>query len=148
MTVSLPYFDTSALRPLFLHEERSRKVVRCLGRFRGVVRITRFGYAELVNAMTCAVFRGDISAEQLSGAVAHVEADLRSQRIIMADLLWRATLDRAMELSRKHTPVLGNRMLDILHIASALELGAKTLVSYDQRQIKLGKIVGLRTISP
>ncbi len=148
MTANLPYFDTSALRPLFLHEERSRKVIRSIGRFRGVVRITRFGYAELINAMAGAVFRGDISAEQLSGAIAQVEADLRSQRIIMADLLWRATLERAMELSRKHTPRLGNRMLDILHVASALELGAKTLVSYDERQIKLARSVGLRTVSP
>ena len=56
--------------------------------------------------------------------------------------------DRSTELSRKLTPALGSRMLDVLHVASALELGAKTLVTYDERQIELAKKAGLRTLSP
>ena len=98
--------------------------------------------------MACAVFRGDISAEEFSAAIAQVDADLRSHDVTMADLLWRATLDRAVALSHEHTPALGNRMLDVLHISSALELGAKNFVTYDNRQIGLARRVGLKTISP
>jgi predicted nucleic acid-binding protein len=98
--------------------------------------------------MACAVFRKDISREQFAAATAELEADLKSQRIIMVDILWRAAMDRAHELSQKHTPELGNRMLDILHVASALELGVRTIMTYDERQIALARKAGLKTISP
>jgi predicted nucleic acid-binding protein len=98
--------------------------------------------------MACAVFRKDISQEQFAAATAELDADLKSQRIIMVDLLWRAAIDRASELSRKHTPELGSRMLDILHVACALELGVRTMMTYDERQIALARKAGLRTISP
>ena len=113
-----------------------------------MIRITRFGYAELVNSMACAVFRKDISAAQFAAALADLDSDLKSQRVVMVDLLWRAALDRAVKLSRKHTPALGSRMLDVLHVASALELGAKNMISYDERQIELANTAGLKTITP
>jgi predicted nucleic acid-binding protein len=148
VSVKAPYFDTSALHPLFIHEERSRRVTRYIQRHRGIIRITRFGYAELVNSMACAVFRKDISTAQFAAALADLDSDLKSHRVVMVDLLWRAAIDRAVELSREHTPELGSRMLDVLHVASALELGAKNMISYDQRQIELANTAGLKTISP
>ena len=148
MSRRLPYLDTSALRPLFIHEERSRGVARYIRRYREIVHVTRFGYAELINSMACAVFRKDIWAAEFTAALAELEADLKSQHVIIVDLLWRAALDRAIDLSRKHTPELGSRMLDVLHVASAMELGAKTIITYDERQIELAKSAGLKTISP
>jgi predicted nucleic acid-binding protein len=148
VNVKSSYFDTSALRPLFIHEERSRRMSRYIHRHRGSIRMTRFGYAELVNSMACAVFRKDISAAQFGAALADLDSDLKSERIIMVDLLWRAAIDRAVELSREHTPELGSRMLDVLHIASALELGVKNIISYDERQIELANTAGLKTIAP
>ena len=148
MSVEPPYFDTSALRPLFIHEERSEKVSRYVRRHRTVIRITRFGYAELINSMACAVFREDISRAQFAAAVGDLDADLKAQRITMVDLLWRAAMDRATQLSRKRTPDLGSRMLDVLHVASALELGAKSMITYDERQVDLANIAGLKTITP
>jgi predicted nucleic acid-binding protein len=148
VNVKSSYFDTSALRPLFIHEERSRRVTRYIQHHRGIIRITRFGYAELVNSMACAVFRKDISTAQFAAALADLDSDLKSQRLVMVDLLWRAAIDRAVELSRKRTPELGSRMLDVLHVASALELGSKALITYDERQIELTNSAGLKTVSP
>jgi predicted nucleic acid-binding protein len=144
----LVYLDTSALRPLFVHEQRSRRVTRYLQRYRVPVRITRFGHAELINSIAWAVFREDISPAQFAAALAELEADLKSQRILLVDILWRAALDRATELSRMHTPKLGNRMLDVLHVASAVELGAAMMITYDKRQAELAISAGLRAISP
>lgn len=98
--------------------------------------------------MAGAVFRKDISTAQFAAALADLDSDLKSQRVVMVDLLWRAAIDRAVELSREHTPELGSRMLDVLHVASALELGAKNMISYDERQIELANTAGLRTITP
>ena len=148
MSVEPPYFDTSALRPLFIHEERSQRVSRYLRRHRAAIRITRFGYAELINSIACAVFREDISPAQFSAAVADMDVDLKAQRVTIVDLLWRGAMDRATQVSRKHTPELGSRMLDVLHVASALELGVKTIITYDQRQIELARSAGLRPVSP
>ena len=148
MSVEPPYFDTSALRPLFIHEERSERLSRYVRRHRTVIRITRFGYAELINSMACALFREDISRAQFAAAAADVDADLKTQRITIVDLLWRAAMDRATQLSRKRTPDLGSRMLDVLHVACALELGAKSLITYDERQVELANIAGLKTITP
>ncbi len=148
MSVEPPYFDTSALRPLFIHEERSQRVSHYLRRHRAAIRITRFGYAELINSIACAVFREDISPAQFSAAVADMDVDLKAQRVTIVDLLWRGAMDRATQVSRKHTPELGSRMLDVLHVASALELGVKTIITYDQRQIELARSAGLRPVSP
>lgn len=52
-----------------------------------------------------------------------MDDDFAQGRYLLADLLWRATLKRAGEFSRKFTPTIGWRMLDVLHVASAVELG-------------------------
>jgi hypothetical protein len=45
-----------------------------------------------------------------------------------------------------HATRLLCRSLDILHVAAALELGCTRLVSGDDRQLALAKIVGLAPI--
>jgi predicted nucleic acid-binding protein len=40
---------------------------------------------------------------------------------------------------------LGNRTLDTLHVASALELKAERFWTFDDRQAKLARAAGLRT---
>jgi predicted nucleic acid-binding protein len=56
--------------------------------------------------------------------------------------------DRAVELSRAHSPKLGTRSLDVLHVASALELEMRSFVTYDKRQESLARAVGLKTLAP
>jgi predicted nucleic acid-binding protein len=62
--------------------------------------------------------------------------------------LWRAALNTTGELSRKHTPKLGCRSLDVLHVASAIELNLRYFVTFDLRQQQLAKAVGLKLIVP
>ena len=61
---------------------------------------------------------------------------------------WRTRSHRATELSRLHTPVVGTRTLDVLHVASAVELGCRTLITYDERQAALARAVKLRVLRP
>jgi len=60
--------------------------------------------------------------------------------------LWRAALRTAAELSRQYTKKLGCRSLDVLHVASALEL--KSFVTFDPRQQQLTKNAGLGVVVP
>jgi len=56
-----------------------------------------------------------------------------------------AVLLMAEHLSQTHTMLSGNRTLDIMHVATAKHLSAKEFLSFDGRQKKLAKIVGLKT---
>ena len=49
-----------------------------------------------------------------------------------------------IELARKYTPRFGLRTLDVLHVAVAVELKAEQFWTFDDRQAKLAKAVGLK----
>ena len=147
-TAEESYCDSSALRALYLHDPRTRAMVAWRATLRGAVPITKFVSAEVTNAIALAEFRGDIDASQHEAVRAHFRDDLSNGRLVITDLLWRRALDRTAELSRAHTITLGTRTLDVLHVASALELGARTFLTYDTRQAALAKAVGLKTLAP
>lgn len=117
-------------------------------RVREPLTLTQHGRAEIINGICLAAFRGQISADALADALASFEEDLAERRYVQADLLWRATLKRAAELSRAHTPALGCRTLDVLHVASALALEFKAFLTFDARQQKLARAVGLKVVLP
>jgi predicted nucleic acid-binding protein len=49
------------------------------------------------------------------------------------------------DLARRYGPKLGTRTLASLHVATALELKAEQFWTFDQRQAKWAKAVGLKT---
>lgn len=147
-SASQTYVDPSALRCLYVHEDRSRAFCAWRARIRGALPLTLFGRAELVNSIALAVFRGDITNEVGQAALADLDDDLRAGRFFLADLLWRQALERAVSLSRTETPMLGTRTLDVLHVASAVALGCRRFVTYDARQAALARKVKLRMIRP
>lgn len=142
------YVDPSALLKLYIHQPESAVMNAWRARTRGSLAVTHHGRVEIVNGICLAAFRGDISAEARSDALASFDEDFAEGRYLQADLLWRAALKRAGELSRKHTAVLGCRSLDVLHVASALELQLRSFVTFDSRQQQLTRAAGLRLIVP
>lgn len=142
------YIDPSALRSLYVHDPASRSMVVWRSRLKGAVPITKFGYAELVNAVALGCFRGDYSETEMNRSLAHIEEDFADGDLQLVDLLWRAALDRAMALSRQYAAKTGTRALDVLHVASALELNARQFVTFDERQARLAALCGLKIIQP
>ena len=55
-----------------------------------------------------------------------------------------AIFELAMEIARVHVAHTGTRTLDSLHVAAALELKAERFWTFDDRQAKLAKAVGLK----
>ena len=147
-TAESTYVDPSALRSLYIHEARSLSFCAWRNRQRLPLPLTLFARAEIENSIALAVFRHDITAAAARTAIADLESDLAGGRLYLADLLWRRALERAVDLSRAHTPTLGTRALDVLHVASAMALGCKRFVTYDTRQGRLAKVAGLRVSSP
>jgi predicted nucleic acid-binding protein len=103
---------------------------------------------ELINGIGLAVYRGLITEGIHQAALSALEDDFAKGRYVQADLLWRATLKRATDISREFTQTLGCRSLDILHVASAMELGLRSFVTFDARQQQLARAVKLKVLLP
>ncbi|MGH8021675.1 MAG: type II toxin-antitoxin system VapC family toxin [Opitutaceae bacterium] len=142
------YADPSALLKLYLHEAESRAMTAWRAKTSGPLAVTHHGRVEIANGLALAAHRGYLSEPAFRAALAAVDDDFEHGRYRLADLLWRATLARAGELSCAHTRQLGTRSLDVLHVASALELGLKRFVTFDDRQQKLARAVGLKVVVP
>jgi hypothetical protein len=98
--------------------------------------LTPLGECEFFNALELRIFRREITAAQ---------ARISSARFVEAlHALPTQLFDRATALSRKTTATLGTRTIDLLHVAAALELGAQYLYSFDERQRKPARMVGLK----
>ena len=146
-TVETTYVDPSALLKLYIHQPESVKISAWRSRIKSPLYVTHHGRVEIVNGICLAAFRKYIAAEAMVDALDSFEEDFAESRYIQADLLWRAALRRAGDLSRKHTAAIGCRSLDVLHVASALELGFKTFLTFDRRQRRLALAAGLKAIA-
>jgi len=137
------YADTSFLFSLFLHDAHTAAVGRYLVRRARPLAFTAWQRCELQNAIRLAVFRGACSANAAKEALAAIEADLEAGNLVATPLAWVEVLERAERLSAAHTPTLGVRTLDLLHIAAAGSLRAKRFLTCNARQLTLAQVAGL-----
>ena len=147
-TAETTYVDPSALLKLYLNEPQSRVMAAWRGKTRGRLPVTHHGRVEVVNGLALAAHRGWVGEPVYAAALAAFDEDFQLGRYHPVDVLWRAALKRAGELSRRHSRVLGTRSLDVIHVACALELGLPGFLTFDVRQAKLACAVGLKAIAP
>ena len=140
----MTYCDSSFMASLYVTTDifnpQARKVA---SKFTSAVPYTLLNELELLNALRRGL--GDDSLDQSAhdAITREIDADEADGLLERASLNQIKLYEKARELSRKHTPVLACRSLDILHVASALVLGAKKFASFDLRQRKLAGAVGL-----
>jgi predicted nucleic acid-binding protein len=75
-----------------------------------------------------------------------VSAYRRAGRLIETAADWQNILTIAEDLSIVHTRNYLTRSLDLLHVATALELKCKTFVSGDRRQLKAARAAKFRPV--
>lgn len=146
MTADEVYVDPSALARLYLHQAGSREMAVWRGKLRGTLAVTHHGRSEVINAICRSAFLGQLNPDGLAEALADFNSDFISGHLRQADILWRAALNRAAELSQWHTPKLGTRSLDVLHVACALELKLRHFLTFDSGQQQLAVAAGLRQV--
>ena len=146
MTAGEVYVDPSALARLYMHQEGSRQMAAWRSRFHVALAVTHHGRTEIVNALCRSAFLGQLSLKALSEALTDFSSDFASGHLRQADILWRAALNRAAELSERYTPKLGTRSLDVLHVACALELKFPRFLTFDARQQQLATSAGLKVV--
>jgi predicted nucleic acid-binding protein len=140
----ISYLETSFLVSLYTRDANSAAAAACIHEAGGPFPLTSFGEVELTNAIELRLFRREITAAEERAALADVASHLASG--VFSALPTPAVMyDMARQLSRKHTAALGTRTLDILHVASALVLEAKSFYTFDRKQAQLARAAGLAT---
>jgi predicted nucleic acid-binding protein len=99
---------------------------------------------EVRNALRNVTANGEMTPTDCRQAFRQIEEDLRDGLLVHTPLDWTDVFRRADELSEKHAATEGQRTIDLLHVALALESGAKIFLSFDVRQRKLAKAAGLK----
>lgn len=77
-------------------------------------------------------------------AFADLQADLDIGVVVIVAAEWADVHRRAEDLSRRHTAAGGHRSLDLLHVATALQLKAREFLTFDTNQRKLASAAGLK----
>jgi predicted nucleic acid-binding protein len=137
------YADTSFLVSLYSPDANSGAAARTMRASSGDRFVSTLGELEVINAVGLRVFRKEVSATQAQSSLKDFEEDLRAGVFQLRPVL-EEVFERARLLSRQTTPKLGTRTADLLHIATALELSAEYLYTFDQRQRKLAQTVRLK----
>jgi len=137
------YADTSFLVSLYSPDANSVAAARTMQASRADRLVSVLGELEVVNAMGLRVFRKEVSAPQAQSSLNDFEQDLRAG-VFQLTPLPQQVFERARQLSRQTTPRLGTRTADLLHVATALELSADCLYTFDQQQRRLAQTLRLK----
>jgi len=137
------YADSSFIVSIYVASRHSPSAEEFLRR-QPDIQLTPLILAEWAHAVAGQVFRGQMSPSEAQRADLAFESDRKAG-------LWRETtmpehaFEICADLARRYGPKLGVRTLDSLHVACALERKAERFWTFDERQAKLARAVGLRT---
>jgi predicted nucleic acid-binding protein len=70
-------------------------------------------------------------------ALADLQSDLDTGAVVVVTADWPDVHRLAETISKRHTVAGGHRSLDVLHVATALHLGAREFLTFDTNQRKL-----------
>lgn len=135
------YADSSFVVSLYLTDIHSPDARRRIQSTPALI-LTPFHWAEWFHALAQHQFRGDLHedpAQRITAQFLSDEAAGLFQKAPFPDTAFEVCAD----LARKFGAGLLLRTLDSLHVACALELDAEKFWTYDERQAKLAKAVGL-----
>ena len=105
--------------------------------------LTHLHRVELTAAWHLKIFRKDLDRATVEQAVSDLESDVATGVWVPPEYDLADVHFRAEDLAREHSPALGTRTLDILHVAAAVLLGSSRFVTGDRRQAALANAAGL-----
>src|SRR4029077_18888662 len=88
--------------------------------------------------------RKEITDLECRAAFRLIENRLHEELFVHAAVEWTNVFRRADELSEEHAPKGGQRAIDLLHVAIAVDFRATTFLSFDQRHRRPARAAGLK----
>jgi predicted nucleic acid-binding protein len=142
------YADTSLLFSLYSTDSNSSRADAWRQANPSPLPFTAFHRLELRNALSLAVFQKRITPFEVQSAWQEVENDLAAGLLMKRGGLWHRVLVDAESSALNHTPTIGCRTLDVLHVTAAKLIGATQFCTFDTRQSGLASKVGLAAVTP
>jgi predicted nucleic acid-binding protein len=137
------YLDSSVVFSVQVKDAHTAAAVALLRSEHESLGLTRLCEVEFVNALCLRLFRKEISESQAQASMADLEKNLLRgiyQLLPFPDGAFACAKALALTL----TPTIGVRAADLLHVAAALELGASSLFTFDQKQYRTAQAAGLK----
>lgn len=144
------FAETSFLCALYRPQDNSPRADAHLARHRSPLVVSSLVLWELRQAARFQVFRFERdrtqghSKAEFTRMMADVENNLKINFLRLESSDWSDVLQRAEIISSARTPSGGHRSMDILHVATALHLGATHFLTFDENQKKLALVEGLK----
>ena len=138
------YVDTSVIVKLYIREEYSWEASVWLKKNNEAIPLTSFHELELTNTVHLKQFRSEITLDEARLIMSRFEEHEIRGIYYRPPLEWAAIFIHAIDLSKKHSSSIGSRLLDILHVASALSINADRFLTQDDRQTRLVARAGLK----
>ena len=142
------YADASFLVSLCMADTNSPRAVATMKRYKSPIVFTPLQKHEVRNAFRLAVWRTRNEPSPVTEAEAMSALLLCDTRVASGDfsehpLPWSHALREAERIGAIHTMSLGVRGMDLLNVAAAVAVGAKTFLTFDTRQVAVAKACGL-----
>jgi hypothetical protein len=142
------YADTSFLFSLYAADANSAKADVWRQANPAPLPFTAFHRLELRNALSLALFQQRLTLPEVQAAWQEVENDCAAGLLVARGGLWHRVLVDAETYALNHTPAVGCRTLDVLHVAAAKLIGTTEFCTFDTRQSSLAGRIGLVAVSP
>ena len=143
------YPDTSFLCALYRHQANSARAAAYFQSMPGPLEVTTLLLYEFKQSVRFQIRlhrldpkRGFPKPEGLK-MLADLKSDLISGAVTVIPAPWPQVHGAAERLSELYTDATGHRCMDILHVATAIELGVREFLTFDGNQRKLAEAEGL-----
>ncbi len=140
------YIDSSVLVKLYYPEPESKAFSEWIKKQKQAILFTQFHELEMTNAFALKVFRNEISDESFNAFRDIIEKDKAAGILEVINPDWSEVLLEALKISKRNSPVIGSRSLDIIHVASADILNCDTFFTNDKRQLSAALAIGLNVM--
>ena len=140
------YFDTSAIIKLYFPEAESEALSKWVSEQKQIIPLSLFHKTEICNAFALKLFRGEISEEQYHQILLCIDEDQQAGILKELSPDWMTVFRKSADIARQHTPSMGTRSLDIIHVALAVASRCKHFLTFDKRQSELASACGLEQL--
>jgi predicted nucleic acid-binding protein len=145
------YPDTSFLCALYRKQDNSAQAIAWRHRMSEPLQVTRLLLWEFRQSVRFQAFRHSRNRtvgyplREAEKMLSDLHDDMRDRFVICLEIDLIDLLVTAERISKARTFAGGHPSFDILHVATALELGAKEFLSFDANQNELAAAEGLAT---
>jgi len=139
----IAYPDTSFLCAFYLKQSNSQAAAAHATTMKEPLHLTALLTYEFRQSLRFQVWRRaanpreGVALPDAQAALNQFEADLANGVAVLDPCNFHDVFQRAEALSARHTIPNGHRSFDVLHVATALHLGAREFLTFDANQRKL-----------